>query len=208
MEYHVAVLCADPLFARMLELEFGMQDLRVISAASLDDGDCAELVLLDLDSAKAPPAGSYGQMIGFTRNSALLEVDTHRQCAMILHRPFEVAVLRREVLAYFRGQRFPAMPREDLSLSKRERPLTVDATRSCLLDGEREIPLTLTECKIMQCLLSHRGQPVSRETLGALIGESSANKTEVYICYLRRKTDSPSGVRLIHTVRGKGYLLK
>ncbi len=204
MDYQVAVLCADAVFARMLELEFLMRDLQVFSATTLGADDRAEIVLLDLDSAMAPPVGSYSQIIGFTRNSALLAVDTHRQCAMILHRPFELSLLRREVLAYVQ-KRTRSSHRKATSMASKPRDFRLDPSRACLWEGRREIPLTPVEYKILQCLLEHRGETVSREKLSELIGESLANKTEVYICYLRRKTDAPNGLRWIRTVRGKGY---
>ena len=204
MDCQVAVLCADAVFARMLELEFLMQDLQVLSATALGADDHAEIVLLDLDSATAPPVGSYGQIIGFTRNSALLAVDTHRQCAMILHRPFELSLLRREVLAYVQ-KRTRAAHRKATATVAKPRDFRLDPSRACLREGRKEIPLTPVEYQILQCLLEHRGETVSRDTLSELIGESSANKTEVYICYLRRKTDAPGGLRWIRTVRGKGY---
>ena len=47
----------------------------------------------------------------------------------------------------------------------------------------------------------------SKEELLSCIGESAANKLEVYICYLRRKTETGDGYRLIRTVRGKGYCI-
>lgn len=59
----------------------------------------------------------------------------------------------------------------------------------------------------MQCLLEHRGESVSRDEISTVIGESSANKTEVYICFLRRKLEETFGDRIIKTVRGKGYTI-
>jgi len=53
--------------------------------------------------------------------------------------------------------------------------------------------------------LEASGEPVSRERIAEGIGESSANKVDVYICYLRRKLEQVTGLRVIRTVRGKGY---
>ena len=206
MEYQVSILSADAVFARMLEIEFRMLNLTVFVTEELTSRDYSQVVLLDLDSATPPPVGCYGQMIGFTKNSALLTVDSHRQCSMILHRPFEVRLLRREVLSCLAQDstlpvvytpRLDAMGEQELFLDRQKQTLS--------LGGGHEISLTPIECKIMGCLLENRGRVVSKEALSDLIGESSANKTEVYICYLRRKTDSQSGLRLIRTVRGKGY---
>ena len=208
MEYQVAILSADAVFARMLELEFRMQHLRVLLTEEMSASDSAIVVLLDLDSANPPPVGSYRQMIGFTRDSALLTVDSHRQCSMILHRPFEVRLLRREVFSCLsQDQAEPilyAASKPESHFSGEEK-LSLDESKKTLLQGTKEISLTPAEFLILRCLLSHRGTTVSKAELSALIGASATNKIEVYICYLRRKTDSPGGLHLIRTVRGKGY---
>jgi DNA-binding response OmpR family regulator len=59
----------------------------------------------------------------------------------------------------------------------------------------------------MTCLLANRGKAVSREALSALIGESATNKTDVHVCYLRRKIATVTERPIIKTVRGKGYKL-
>ena len=206
MEYQVAVLSSDAVFARMLEIEFRMLNFSVLVTEKLTSRDHSQVVLLDLDSATPPPLGCYRQMIGFTRNSALLTVDSHRQCSMILHRPFEVRLLRREVLSCLAQDPASTIVYTPKPEPQREQLLFLDREKQTFTtDGLNDISLTPVECKIMSCLLENRGSTVSKEELSALIGESSANKTEVYICYLRRKTDSPNGLHLIRTVRGKGY---
>ena len=207
MEYQVAILSADAIFARMLELEFQMYDLCVLAAKELPRSDYSAVVLLDLDSATPPAAGSYGQMIGFTKNSALLSVDTHRQCAMILHRPFEVKALRSEVLSCLHYAPFSRSQdsAELVATGETKMRYTLDEAHLLFSDGYREISLTPIEFCLMQCLLKHQGKTVSKESLSQLIGESSANKTEVYICYLRKKTDLAGGAHLIRTVRKQGY---
>lgn len=207
MEYQVAILSTDTVFARMLELEFSMLGLRTLSCVAMADTDSAAVVVLDLDSAE-PPA-SCETVIGFTRNSALIKIDTHRHCSMILHRPFEVRLLRREVMAALGI--LEGHPVTQLVEKKREEEkekslrLSLDEARSLLLTEDREIALTPIEMQMMRHFLEHRGETVFKKTLTALIGDSASNKTEVYVCYLRKKTDLPNGMRLIRTVRQKGY---
>ena len=99
MKAHIVILSADTVFARMLELEFGMYRLCVRVLADAEEPFEAEVVLLDLDSAVAPINAFYRQMIGFTRASGFASDDARQHCAMIFHRPFEMRLLRREVLA-------------------------------------------------------------------------------------------------------------
>jgi len=57
----------------------------------------------------------------------------------------------------------------------------------------------------MSCLLANRGSAVSREMLSAFVGESTTNKTDVHVCYLRRKIATVTERAIIKTVRNKGY---
>ena len=206
MEYQVAILSQDSVFARMLEIEFSMHNLQTFSGNELPPDSYALVVLLDIDSVTPPEHSLYGKMFGFTCESSLRPEEELRACSMILHRPFEIRRLRQEVLScLFSDTQRSLAP---LSESKEVFPLPVlDAEARVLTLGERRVPLTSVECTLMQLLLAKRGETVSKEEIAHAIGASSANKTEVYICYLRRKTDSPNGLHLIRTARGKGYFI-
>jgi two-component system response regulator MprA len=78
--------------------------------------------------------------------------------------------------------------------------------------GERQIELTRTEYLLLELLLLHPRQVLTRSQIfewvwGYDFGPTS-NSLEVYISYLRRKTEADGEPRLIHTVRGVGYVLK
>jgi two-component system response regulator MprA len=78
--------------------------------------------------------------------------------------------------------------------------------------GERPISLTRTEFALLELLLAHPKQVLTR---GRILEEvwgydfpTSGNALEVYVGYLRRKTEAEGEPRLIHTVRGVGYVLR
>ena len=78
--------------------------------------------------------------------------------------------------------------------------------------GERQIELTRTEFLLLELLMRHPRQVLTRELIfehvwGYDFGPAS-NSLEVYVGYLRRKTEAGGEPRLIHTVRGVGYVLK
>jgi len=78
--------------------------------------------------------------------------------------------------------------------------------------GSRTIELTRTEFLLLELLLRNARQVLTRELIfdrvwGYDFGANS-NSLEVYIGYLRRKTEAGGEPRLIHTVRGVGYVLK
>jgi two-component system response regulator MprA len=92
---------------------------------------------------------------------------------------------------------------EDLELD----PLAHEARR-----GGRVLELTRTEFLLLELLLRHPRQVLTRSTIfdrvwGYDFGLAS-NSLEVYVGYLRRKTEAGGEPRLVHTVRGVGYVLR
>ncbi len=78
--------------------------------------------------------------------------------------------------------------------------------------GERQIELTRTEFLLLELLMRHPRQVLPRDLIfehvwGYDFGPAS-NSLEVYVGYLRRKTEADGEPRLIHTVRGVGYVLR
>lgn len=200
MEYQIVIYSGDAMFSRMLELEFLMREMSVLTVRQPREDLFSDIAILDLDSSATPSPTSYRRMIGFTRGAALAEDEARRQCSMILHRPFEMRLLRREIL----GEQ-GSVQRQAVVASASAIALSVDPDRDVMYADDHAISLTPTEASVMRALLRDRGTPVSREALSELIGESSANKLDVYICFLRRKLEKVTGLRVIRTVRGKGY---
>lgn len=88
--------------------------------------------------------------------------------------------------------------------------LVVDEAARTVVRGTDEIDLTRTEFDLLVELGHRRGQVLSKERLLALVWEFEAydpNLVEVHISSLRRKLEAHGG-RLIHTVRGVGYVLR
>ncbi|MFF0450430.1 response regulator transcription factor [Streptomyces sp. NPDC004609] len=78
--------------------------------------------------------------------------------------------------------------------------------------GGRPVELTRTEFTLLELLLAHPRQVLTREQiLKSVWGfdfEPSSNSLDVYVMYLRRKTEAGGEPRLVHTVRGVGYVLR
>jgi DNA-binding response OmpR family regulator len=101
----------------------------------------------------------------------------------------------------------PPVPAAPLALAD----LVLMPERQAASRGGRLVPLTGRETELLQLLLRHRGQVVSRDTILSEIwperGEGASNVIEVYVRYLRRKLEAGGERRLLHTVRGRGYCL-
>src|SRR5579883_356677 len=107
------------------------------------------------------------------------------------------ALLRRDALA-----RTSVMSVADLELDT--------ATRT-VKRGGRDIALSAREYTLLEFLVHHAGQVVTRDQLAEHVWgdtEVESNVFDVYIRYLRQKIDAPFGTPLIHTVRGVGYTLR
>ena len=90
--------------------------------------------------------------------------------------------------------------------------LELDADTREVSRGGRAISLTRTEFALLQLLMENPRKVLSRskilEEVWGYDFPTSGNALEVYIGYLRKKTESEGDARLIHTVRGVGYVLR
>jgi two-component system copper resistance phosphate regulon response regulator CusR len=88
----------------------------------------------------------------------------------------------------------------------------LDPERHRATRAGRELRLTAREFALLQFLLEHQGQVVSRSRIVEAVWEHDfetfSNVVEVYVRYLRAKVDEPFQRKLIHTVRGVGYALR
>ena len=90
--------------------------------------------------------------------------------------------------------------------------LTLDPASRLVRRGEREVSLTRTEFSLLELLLANAGQVLTRDLIMDRIWgydfATSSNSLDVYIGYLRRKTEAGGEPRLIQTVRGVGYVAR
>ena len=90
--------------------------------------------------------------------------------------------------------------------------LRVDPAAREITRHGRELPLTKTEYELLVFLAEHAGQVLTRDVIFERIWgydfETNSNSLDVYVGYLRRKTEQHDATRLIHTVRGVGFVLK
>lgn len=86
----------------------------------------------------------------------------------------------------------------------------IDAEAGLVLRGEQQIELTATEFKLLCYLAAQHGRVVNKTQILTSVwgyGDYDPNLVEVYVSTLRRKLEA-RGPRLLHTVRGMGYVLR
>jgi two-component system, OmpR family, copper resistance phosphate regulon response regulator CusR len=125
-----------------------------------------------------------------------------------LIKPFAFAELLARIRALVRRGRVAETPR--LSVADLEMDLvTRKVTRNA-----QPVELTVREFELLEYLLRYHGQVVSRETLARDVWKETARTTpldnviDVHIARLRRKVDVDQSLKLIHTVRGVGFMLR
>ena len=125
-----------------------------------------------------------------------------------LIKPFAFAELLARIRALVRRGRVAETPRllvGDLEMDLVTRKVTRNA---------QPVELTVREFELLEYLLRYNGQVVSRETLARDVWKETARTTpldnviDVHIARLRRKVDLDQSIKLIHTVRGVGFMLR
>ena len=222
---HVVVVDDEPRMVELISRYLGENDVRVTGA---HDGTSAlyaarqadvDAVVLDLMlpgmsgtaiCEQLRREGNDVPILMLTARGAVAERVSGLEAGAddYLVKPFALDELLARLRALLRrlGQAAadqPVLTYADLSLN----PSTREVRR-----GDRELSLTRTEFALLELLARHPRIVLSRaRILDEVWGfdfATSANSLEVYVGYLRRKTEAEGEPRLLHTVRGVGYVLR
>jgi DNA-binding response OmpR family regulator len=125
-----------------------------------------------------------------------------------LVKPFAFAELLARIRALMRRGRSSETPRLAVG------DLSMDLITRKVLRAGQPVELTVREFELLEYLMRYEGQVVSRETLARDVWKETSRTTpldnviDVHIARLRRKVDVDRPVKLIHTVRGVGFMLR
>lgn len=219
------LFCKDTHFYRLLEIQLGLCGAALVLDLQKhpQERNGCDLWLVDLDDFPydtLPPRPNGCFLFGWTREEGRAYPPTHGM--VVWHRPFSMKMfetLMGELLQGTTDRPLSLMPAADVyhgvrvSATEKEKSpvLQVTATGDVVVKGAT-VSLTGRERALFDSLWQNRGQTVSKDVLRAclsLAGEGvDTNALEVYICFLRRKLEKPTGRKLITTVRGVGYQLE
>ncbi|MFD1484262.1 response regulator transcription factor [Lacticaseibacillus baoqingensis] len=122
-------------------------------------------------------------------------------------KPFEME----ELLARIEVALRHSQPAADATASYSVADLSVNTDTKRVTRGNRIIPLTQREYELLVALIANQDQPCSRDelldTVWGVDFDGQPNILDVYVRNLRNKLDTPNSSKLIHTVRGVGYML-
>jgi two-component system, OmpR family, copper resistance phosphate regulon response regulator CusR len=125
-----------------------------------------------------------------------------------LVKPFAFPELLARIRALLRRGRTQQAPRLQLA------DLEMDLVARRVRRGGKDVEFTAREFELLEYLLRHKEQVVSREMLAREVWREPSRATpldnviDVHMARLRRKIDEPFNRKLIHTIRGVGYVLR
>ena len=224
MEERILLVEDEEKLARMVELELNYEGYQVEKAFDGRTGlELAlsgrfDLVLLDI----MLPALSGKEVLRRLRRESQVPVImlTARDTVMdkvsgldmgaddYVTKPFATEELLARIRAALRKRPAPAQPDSRLTAG----PLVMDLDRHLVTVDGQNVALTRREFDLLRCLLEHKEKVLSREELLEQVwgfdfmGET--NTVDVYIRFLRTKLDEAFHIKLIHTVRGVGYVIR
>ena len=207
MSKYAKIITDDARFGKMLSLE--LEDIGIMIDEPAEN-DCDRFTVADLDFCTAEELESYAEsstLIGFAKSESDIPESISELCLTVFKRPFYIS----DFLALFGNYEINKSPKEkksNRSVTQKPHFLTVDKNSNSALWGEQKISLSEYEYKVLSLLCENRGEIVEREKIYSLLGAEEGNMGDVYICHLRRKIDNKLGLKLIYTIRGKGYMLK
>ena len=123
-----------------------------------------------------------------------------------LTKPFALEELLARVRALLRR----SYPEHDSML--RVGDLELDPRARLVTRGDRDVELTRTEFALLELLIRNAGVVLTRDAIRERVwgfdDSYGSNTLDVYVGYLRRKTEEGGEARMIHTVRGVGFVLR
>ncbi len=224
MEGRLLVVEDDPQVRAMLTRALGYEGFEIVTApdaatamasfrAARPDLLLLDLLLPDDDGVEVcrrlRTAGEQVPILMLTARDTVRDriVGLEAGADDYLVKPFSTAELVARVRALLRRAR-------DLAVGPRRRfaDLTLDASTHEVHRGDRPVTLTRREFDLLALLMDNPGAVMPRERLLAdawgFASNVETNAVDVYVGYLRRKLEEAGEPRLIHTVRGVGYVLR
>lgn len=213
--------------ARVLELELGYEGYEVTKAfdgrtgLALAEAGSHDLVLLDIMLPelngmevlrRLRKTSSVPVILLTARDNVIDKVSGLDSGADdYITKPFAIEELLARIRRALRKQGNPDTV-ESSDCVFRVGPLALDLAKRLVTVKESQVELTKREFDLLHFLMKNKDLVISRDTLLEHVWDmdfdGGTNAVDVYIRFLRTKIDEAFGIKLIHTVRGVGYVVK
>lgn len=191
----INIITKKERLARLISLELERLGLTYEISESPIDG--AKLFIADLEACTCDGIPT----------EKVLAIGESEKFPRSLTNPFLLSELRSELAESFSS--LSGTPNNTHQPRRKRQTVIELAPESSSVSVRRgsPIPLSPTEYKLLDALVSRRGQVLTYAEADEIIGGEGSNKANVYICFLRKKLES-RGDKLIYSVRGKGFMIK
>ncbi len=211
----IVIISSDKVFARMLFLELKKADIQIKVISDTFDikgimptVSNANVVVYDADYLSGDVAFIDQMKVPCVVFSKSKITNLPENVVGFFERPFIVSGFVSCVYSYLT---LNSEASENTSKPEKDRLVLDNHFKQAIFEG-KTVRLSKKEFSLLSFLYKNRGRVVLRkEVLDAVWGsnyDERNNADNVYISYLRKKLDDAFGVKLIYTVRGKGYMMK
>lgn len=216
---NVIIVSADTVFARMLELELRKEHIHAKTVTDVTGTPALiyltssyPLSVFDADLlGNEPPSDSpvlkksSSRFVVFSREKPDLFPEN---AAAFFIRPFDIRSFVGTIKKLLSGNE---EAKEEMNIKKTPH-FKLDFKTKRVIYGDVTVRLSSKEFELFALLYSKKGKTVTKDEIKkeiwSDISNTPSNIDNVYIRYLREKLDNTLGLRLIYTVRNKGYMLK
>ena len=200
----IAIVSSNEKFLRFFELECGVWGFKTERKKELNEyTDKYVLVVLDKDTVSEISASLDCLRINFSVKNTQNEIEFGEKLyCQDLCWPVSVKTIGALMEKLYLGDVPQKTSFED---SEENYIFYANSEDGAVWYKNKKICLSASEMKVLVCLCSAKGVPVSREQINGLFDTDRGNIGDVYICHLRKKLEEPFSCKLIYTVRGKGY---
>ena len=195
-----ALVLKDAKLSRALEICISRRGEQVMKFADIASAAAASpsLIVCDVDNFSKCSTDADIAVCGYEN-----ELKALGECEYPTYmRPFDIEQMLDETIGVSvpnSAQKRKRAASDGLIMHSRE--------HSATFRGET-IKMSKKEFALLSLLVERKGSVVSREDAAALFGGDGSNVVDVYVKYLREKLDEHFGVKIISSVRGKGYTIK
>ena len=224
MSYKILLIEDEEKIARFVELELQHEGYRVEKALNGRDGltmaekETFDLILLDvmlpelngLEVLRRLRRGSQIPVIMLTARDAVMDKVSGLDAGAddYITKPFAIEELLARIRVALKKRNGEARSANRLTACG----VTVDTDRHEVLYQDQPIALTNREYELLCMLIKNKNIVMNREILmNQVCGYDYLGETniiDVYVRYLRTKIDDRFGIKLIHTIRGAGYVIR
>ncbi len=211
MTKNAIIFSKDEKICKLIVNELLLADFRVKTNddPQKDTEGVYDIIIIDATSLELSALNLIRSFLSRTPSSIKICISENEEAQKslwgfnkYLYFPFRLEELRAALFMPQQGE----MESNAEQISDASKCFFADKERRGVTLGGTYIPLSRYEFKTLELLCSNTGRCVNRERIRNALNSTDGNISDVYISHLRSKLELPLGLKIIYTVRSKGYM--